>query len=296
MENNYQDLLNITAGIVETARRNAGMTQKELANSLGVIQSTISRIEKGILSPTLFHWMEMCNILKIPQDAISVGYLDHATITKIKSDVKEGGHNLPKRYRDLRCIKIRQILPIINFVREELGDQTYLKVIKEMGMRPTFFINLDNQVNFAFLNDLLEFIGHFQKVNKIASKSILKYAAEGSSHGVLSIFYNNSSNQIDLMERYFKNSTKYQRAFNIEVKEVKDNLITLRANTLDEIRPTLLSIGIDMENLLWSFYETYLKKFSLYDYKNRIGTAREIQVQSTERDSDFGRDIILTVA
>jgi DNA-binding XRE family transcriptional regulator len=87
MENNYQDLLNVTAGIVETARRNAGMTQKDLANSLGVIQSTISRIEKGILSPTLFHWIEMCELLKIPQDAISVGYLDHASTTRIKSDI-----------------------------------------------------------------------------------------------------------------------------------------------------------------------------------------------------------------
>ena len=60
METNYNELLNVTAGIVETARRNAGYTQKELANHLGVIQSTISRIEKGVLSPTLFHWMEMC--------------------------------------------------------------------------------------------------------------------------------------------------------------------------------------------------------------------------------------------
>ena len=296
MENNYEDLLNITAGIVETARRNAGMTQKELANSLGVIQSTISRIEKGILSPTLFHWMEMCEILKIPQDAISVGYLDHATVTKVKSDPKEGGHNIPKKYRDLRCFKVRQILPLINYVRAEYGDKAYIEVLKTIGMKPTFFINLDNQVNIAFVQDLIGLLGNNQKVNKKAARSILKYAAERSSHGVLSTLYNNASNQMDLMDRYFKNISKYQRAFNFEIKEVKGNQIFFRASPTDLIKPTILSIGTETENFLWDFYTTYLQNFSLYDYKNKLGKAREVQIESTERDSNFGRDVILTVA
>ena len=296
MENNYNDLLNVTAGIVESARRNAGYTQKGLAQELGVIQSTISRIEKGILSPTLFHWMEMCEILKIPQDAISVGYLDHASTAKIKSDLKEGGHNLPKKYRELRCFKVRQLLPLINFLRSEFGDEAYIETIKAMGMRPTFFVNIDNQVNLAFLNDLLAQIGNYQTINKKTSRSILRYTSEVNSHGILSNLYRNAQDQMDLMDRYLKNTSKYQRAFNIEINKVSDEEIQFKAEVPEALRPMIMAIGKETEDFLWNFYETYLKKFSLFDYKNKLGESREIRIESTERDNNFSRQVHLTVA
>lgn len=296
METNYQDLLSITAGIVETARRNAGLTQKELANTLGVIQSTISRIEKGILSPTLFHWMEMCDILKIPQDAISVGYLDHASITRVKSDIKEGGHTLPKKYRELRCFKVRQILPLITYLRSEFGDEAYVNTLKAMGMRPTFFVNIDNQINLAFLNDLFGQIGNYQHINKKTSKSILRYTSKEDSHGVLSTLYRNAQDQIDLMDRYLKNTSKYQRAFNVEVNKVSEGELRFKAEVPEELRPMFLAIGKETEEFLWGFYLTYLKKFSLFDYKNKFADTKEIQVNSTQRNDNFTREVRLTVA
>lgn len=41
-----------TAAIVRTARRRAGLTQRELARRSGIPQPTISRIERGLISPT----------------------------------------------------------------------------------------------------------------------------------------------------------------------------------------------------------------------------------------------------
>lgn len=40
------------AAIVRTARRRAGLTQRELARRSGIPQPTISRIERGLVSPT----------------------------------------------------------------------------------------------------------------------------------------------------------------------------------------------------------------------------------------------------
>ena len=39
--------------MVRTARRRSGLTQRELARRSGVAQPTISRIERGLMSPTL---------------------------------------------------------------------------------------------------------------------------------------------------------------------------------------------------------------------------------------------------
>jgi transcriptional regulator with XRE-family HTH domain len=40
------------ADMVRTARRRAGLTQRELARRSGIPQPTISRIERGLISPT----------------------------------------------------------------------------------------------------------------------------------------------------------------------------------------------------------------------------------------------------
>ena len=39
--------------MVRTARRRSGLTQRELARRSGIAQPTISRIERGLMSPTL---------------------------------------------------------------------------------------------------------------------------------------------------------------------------------------------------------------------------------------------------
>lgn len=41
------------ARILNMARRNAGMTQREMARRAGIPQSSISRIERGQISPTV---------------------------------------------------------------------------------------------------------------------------------------------------------------------------------------------------------------------------------------------------
>jgi hypothetical protein len=209
---------------------------------------------------------------------------------------KEGGHTLPKPYRDLRCFKVRQIIPIINYLRSEYGDEAYVETIKAMGMRTTFFVNMDNQVNLTFLNDLLANIGNFQKLDNKTSKNVLRYTPEEESHGVLSTLYKNANDQIDLMDRYLKNSPKYQRAFHVEVEEVQGGEITFKAQVPEPLRPMIMALGRDHEKFLWNFYETYLKQFSLFDYKNKIKEHKEIQIDSTERDDNFSRQVKLSIA
>ena len=46
-------MLDISARIVEEARRRAGLTQRDLAALAGTSQAAIARMERGLVSPTL---------------------------------------------------------------------------------------------------------------------------------------------------------------------------------------------------------------------------------------------------
>ncbi len=296
MMQNYDQLLSITAGIVETARKNSNMTQKELANHLGVIQSTVSRIEMGSLSPTLFHWMEMCKLLNIPHDAISVGYLDRCTFAKVNSNQVEGGYTLPKPYRDLKCLKVRSILPFLNYAQKDLGEKVYQSILSGMKMKPTFFMNLDNQINLSFVRDFISALEDHQKnTNKIKS-GVMKYASNGDSHGVLATTYRNADDQMDLMLRYLNNVSKYQKVFSVKIEKTTPEQIKFWAITDDPLKGVVEGMGRELDDYLWSFYLQYLQKFSLFKYKQQPEKPKELLVSTTERDNNFRRLMTISVA
>ena len=55
---------------LKTARSVAGMTQKELADKLGVYQKDISRWESGSCAPSLEMFAQICRVLNVSADAI----------------------------------------------------------------------------------------------------------------------------------------------------------------------------------------------------------------------------------
>ena len=290
----HEKLQIITGEIVETARKDAGMTQGELADASGVIQSTISRIEQGVLAPTLFHWMGISKILNIPEEALNIEYLDRNSTTKIHSGIKEGGYNLPKAYSELKCIKVRNYLPHFSYIRDKFGEETLQTIFSDLKMKSTFFLNLDNQVNLNFPDDFLNTLGKYQKVDGRTMGHTLKYVASPDSHGVLARLFRNASDQLDLMDRYLKNITKYHRVFFLDNYKVGNDKITFEAKYPPEISHIFDKMGEEKDEFLWQYYLSWMKKFSLFDYKNKIKTHKEINIDSTERDKNSIRRVTIT--
>lgn len=56
---------------LEAARVNAGLTQKELAEHMGVSNKTVGSWEKGITLPAADKIDELCEVLGIPYDFIN---------------------------------------------------------------------------------------------------------------------------------------------------------------------------------------------------------------------------------
>lgn len=55
---------------MKAARVNAGMTQTELAEKLGVAESTLINWEKGRTTPNVKQLRQFCEIVGMPEDII----------------------------------------------------------------------------------------------------------------------------------------------------------------------------------------------------------------------------------
>ena len=280
---NYEEMQKRSAQIVICARKRKGLTQSDLSEQLGIDQSTLSRIEKAVLAPPLFTWMELCEFLEIPENALTTGYLDLGSVVKINSSTREGGFKLPRSYTKDRCLSVREIAPIIAFIRRDLGFSVLEKISKEMGMDLNFYTNLDNTVNLKFLEDLL---GILSKRKKYGVKDYLKYASDPLSHGILSKQYKNATSQIDLLGRYLKNTAKYQKANDYSVKAVKKGEIKLVVTPNKDLLKSFDNISVGTVKFLSSYREEYFKKFSLYDFNGEklkpVKVAKAVGSESIE--------------
>lgn len=77
---------------VRTYRKQAGMTQGKLAEKAGMDTNNVSRIERGISTPTLESLVKICNVLKVtPNDLLLESYNAPTVSLKIEiSNLLEG--------------------------------------------------------------------------------------------------------------------------------------------------------------------------------------------------------------
>ena len=92
--------------VIQDARKAHGLTQEQLADMTGLTSNTVSRIERGLLVPSLPTLISLCNALAA--DAVLAAYVDAAAPVRW-SALADRMSALPPEKRDkaetlLRCI------------------------------------------------------------------------------------------------------------------------------------------------------------------------------------------------
>lgn len=104
---------------IKAARKNLGMTQKELANRTGYTESGISRIEKGEIDLPVSKIKSLSQTLRVPVDYLIGDYL-----VEVESDPAELLRSLPKKQQQ----------EILNMIEQQINAQEAEKWQKQNGM------------------------------------------------------------------------------------------------------------------------------------------------------------------
>jgi len=66
----HEEIRKAIATNIRRWRTDRGMTQKQLADAVGVDQSNISSFERGIAAPSINTLADLANVLEIPPDLL----------------------------------------------------------------------------------------------------------------------------------------------------------------------------------------------------------------------------------
>lgn len=203
--------------LMKAARKFKKFNQADVAKAIGCSQSALSKMEHNLLVPSAPQWFLFSRFTGIPPESLEKGIIDRKEKVKFNSTEVSLGFKIPKKYRQYRSIKVRELYPFITFL-EKRDPKKKEAFFQHMGLDEEFFLDFDNLVNFQFFLDVLQFFLQ----EGFGSPAIVQEIAE--SQGV--VYWNRYLNHWrechsihDLLSAYAEVQPFFQMDFQLKVED-----------------------------------------------------------------------------
>lgn len=143
--------------IIKALRKYYGSTQVEFSDFLGVSQGALSKIEAGKLEISALQWITICDQYKINPDSLFTGVVnaDSSKSDQISVNKNFRAFKVPQKYSLYAESTIRTVYPFIKFLETKVGKKKTNDFLISLGMKPEYFVVLDNPINLVFINDVV---------------------------------------------------------------------------------------------------------------------------------------------
>lgn len=191
--------------IMKAARKFKKLNQADVAKAIGCSQSALSKMEHNLLIPSAPQWFLFSRFTSIPPESLETGIIDRRSPVRFNSADVSMGFKIPKKYRQHRAEKIRELYPFLQNLEKE-NPQLVAEFITGTGLDPEFFLDFDNLINFQLLAEMIEFyikhgkhsVADVRKVVEIGQNEIYwdhwakdwKKSSEGKIHKLLAEYIN----------------------------------------------------------------------------------------------------------
>jgi transcriptional regulator with XRE-family HTH domain len=207
-----------TGKIISSVRKSKGLTQGSIAVQLAVSQSALSKIEHGLLIPSVHQWFEFCKFTGVPVDSHLQGYVDYSRPVVKSTHTQEGAFRLPKTYAVERASTARTMLPLIKWLERNEGEKKAEAVLTEMGMDSDYFIQLDHTIGVQFGLDLIAYLQRRGIYSPEGAQSIFKAVKQRGYHGSLWTGYDQTQEPFELMALLLSRASYYEANFDYVVE------------------------------------------------------------------------------
>ncbi len=251
---------------MRTARKRMGLTQIAISKNLGISQGALSKLESAQLVPSAPQWFEFCEMTGIAPDCLSRGYIERNRPAILESDdASLGWFKMPKKYVEFRGSKARATLIFIDYFKATLGEEKFLQYLEMVKIDPDVFVDLDNQMNLAFILDLTRTLiqqGHLKPKDMPA---LVKTVTRPQSHGSLHRHYDAVETSIELLTTLIRNSRQYECNFEYEIEDQKVDRMVISVKPERHLKHTHYKNDPMLGNFLCQYKQSYFERFAYYN-------------------------------
>lgn len=161
--------------LMKAARKFKKYNQADVARAIGCSQSALSKMEHNLLIPSAPQWFLFARFTSIPPETLETGVIDRHSKVRFNDDQVSLGFKIPKKYRQQRSEKVREIYPFLLFLENKMSPPLHKDFINSTGIEPEFFLDFDNLINFQMFLDIVQYLIHVGKYLPGEIKGIVRF-------------------------------------------------------------------------------------------------------------------------
>ncbi len=218
--------LAIITQIIRASRKLSGFTQSDLASKIQISQSTLSKVEKGLLSFEFMKWFDFCDATGIDEDSCKIGYIDQIKEIQLDSQEYFGSFRIPPKYFFLKSNTNRWLMPLLSSLKASLGHQEYKNFMRTEGFDPDFFSVYHLTTNLNFPLKLISLLSKDSSPTWIEDLAFPLSTPE--NHGILRKNYNERMKWQKKLTKLLIKSQKYNQInFLHQIEDEQEKGITV---------------------------------------------------------------------
>lgn len=210
--------------LLRLIRKFAGLNQTEMAEALGVTQSTLSRLESGMGDLNLEQLGRLRSKFGIGADALLDGVVPLAAVAK-----KFGsGVAMPEEFSVGAGLRMFHVYPFLRLLVDRLGRQKATKVIESLQVDPIVLADGLLPVNLRFLFCLLDvisqrgFLQNRAEFQRLVDFAIAENRLEGRMGGAAG-----GAAPVEIMQGFIDRIAAQQREFVYQIRKAKTESLDL---------------------------------------------------------------------
>jgi transcriptional regulator with XRE-family HTH domain len=210
--------------LMKAARKFKKFNQSDVASAIGCSQSALSKMEHNLLVPSAPQWFLFARFTSIPPETIETGVIDRHFKIKFNDDQVSLGFKIPKKYRNFRSEKVREIYPFLQYLEKTMGPSKVEEFILTTGLDAEFFIDFDNLINFQLLVDVIDYFVKMGKTSKTEIDEIVTLGQNDIYWNHYGIEWKNFDKVEEVFEAFAREQVFFQSDFQIKVETHADKI------------------------------------------------------------------------
>lgn len=203
--------------LMKAARKFKKLNQADVAQAIGCSQSALSKMEHNLLVPSAPQWFLFSRFTAIPPAALETGVIDRNSPVKFNDAGVSLGFKIPKRYRQFRAEKVREIYPFLRAM-EKQSKPLSKEFIISTGLDPEFFLDFDNLVNFHLVADAMSFFIKHGKHSQEAIREIVEHGQDEVYWDHYQVDWKKLGSIQQILNEYAKDQLFFQTDFQLKVE------------------------------------------------------------------------------
>lgn len=245
--------------VVHSLRKTAGISQVDMGKVLDVHQSAVCRIEKGDQSLSPEQLFKLSKLFSVKVDSLLVGDIDYWRV----AEKFEGQPPLPQRYRELAFSRVREVLPILDFMTQAKGASFAKKALTELGLQATYFGNPDQPIGLQCTLDLFRLLIKSKTLSQKNLNALIQYTRTEKVQGFLHHVYETQTLPFNLVQTWIMNAHHYESNFRYELEDLSRNSLVISIRPFPHMRDVQYKDAV-LEDMLCRYKKGYFSSLPKY--------------------------------